>query len=208
MLSRAALGALARARAGAKAAPWAAAPSVSVRGKAAAAAGDDDVVASTFSAQQKQFRAFLDGAQKIKFPLGAKDDAAIKAYAADLGALKKKVGVAPLGQRLDDMFEAEAAVAAGAGPETSSALSAALAEAEADLGGELQFGDKKGMKAFLAKVAPLAKGLDDKALEKAAAFEEAASMVKNISEGVAEEINRAKSRDGLDSVNVDLKSIA
>ena len=33
-------------------------------------------------------------------------------------------------------------------------------------------------------------------------------MVKNISEGVAEEINRAKSRDGLDSVNVDLKSIA
>ena len=193
---------------------------MSVRGKAAAAAGDDDVVASTFSAQQKQFRAFLDGAQKIKFPLGAKDDAAIKAYAADLGALKKKVGVAPLGQRLDDMFEAEAAVAggsvraflgavaAGAGPETSSALSAALAEAEADLGGELQFGDKKGMKAFLAKVAPLAKGLDDKALEKAAAFEEAASMVKNISEGVAEEIDRAKSRDGLDSVNVDLKSIA
>merc|ERR1719331_882541 len=98
MLSRAALGALARARAGAKAAPWAAAPSVSVRGKAAAAAGDDDVVASTFSAQQKQFRAFLDGAQKIKFPLGAKDDAAIKAYAADLGALKKKVGVAPRGR--------------------------------------------------------------------------------------------------------------
>ena len=192
---------------------------MSVRGKAAAA-GNDDVVASTFSKQQQQFRDFLDGAKKIKFPLGATDEASIKAYAADLGALKKKVGVSSLGQRLDDMFEAEAAVAggsvraflgsvsAGAGPETAGALNAALAEAEAALGGELKFSDKKAMKAFLAKVAPLAKGLDDAALEKDAAYEEAASMVKNISEGVSEEINRAKSRDGLDSVNVDLKSMA
>jgi len=52
----------------------------------------DDFVLSTFKEQQHQYRALMDGIKKLDPPLGG-NEAAVKKYAEEMEALRKKVGL-------------------------------------------------------------------------------------------------------------------
>ena len=99
------------------------------------------------------------------------------------------------------------ATAGGAGAEASGALYAALDKVEATLGAALTTGNKEGMAAFLKEIGALGK-LDEKKVAEAVKLQEAADIIEAVSAGVADDVNKAKVKDNLESVDIDLKTIA
>ena len=99
------------------------------------------------------------------------------------------------------------ATAAGAGAEAAGALYAALDKVEATLGAALTTGNKEGMAAFLKEIDALGK-LDEKKVAEAVKLQEAADIINAVSAGVADDVNKAKAKDNLESVDIDLKTVA
>lgn len=151
--------------------------------------------------------------QSIPVPLSG-DAAAVKKFAADVEALKRKAGV-------PDEAELEAALVSfrlksGGGdlrkaiagltaddPDLDSALTALLDQAEKESGGALTDANTKGWSLLASKVQGFAKskGLDDLGKVKGdatvAMYAEALSKLR---EGAADAVSAAARRDGLEGV--------
>jgi len=205
--------------------------------------GGGDVVLDSFKEQQAQIRALMDGLkvgrvgvqgraagagsararrrradpstsppQSIPVPLSG-DPAAVKKFAADVDALKRRVGV-PDDADLEGALAAHAIKAArgdvrkvlsSMGPDLDDAVAADIAAAvdaaERESGGALSDGNGKGWSIFSAKLATLAKarGLDDVAKVKAdAALATHAATIKSLADGAADAMAAAARRDGLE----------
>ena len=151
--------------------------------------------------------------QSIPVPLSG-DPAAVKKFASDVEALKRKAGVpdeAELEAALvsfklkssgGDVRKALAALTAD-DSDLDSALSAALEQAEKESGGALTDANAKGWALLASKVQALAraKGLDDVAKVKAeATVKMYAEALKSLREGAADAVSAAARRDGLEGV--------
>ena len=152
--------------------------------------------------------------QSIPFPLSG-DAAAVSKFAADVDALKKRVG-------MPDDADLEAAVAAqrlktargdvrrvinaasvdGVDDAVLADVTAALEAAEKESGAPLTDGNGKGWSAFAAKLAAVAKarGLDDVAKVRASATAATyADTVASLKAAAADAMQAAARRDGLDA---------
>lgn len=150
--------------------------------KPAAAADDEDLVLSSFRKQQKQYAALMQGLQGIPVPL-AGDDAAVAKYAADVEALRRRVGVPDYEELVAAQLDyalacsggsvrafvtsviADMRLDGGAAAGAAAELAAAVADAEAASGRELDGANDKGWAKLTAALAAIeAKhGLGDKA---------------------------------------------
>lgn len=151
--------------------------------------------------------------QSIPVPLSG-DPAAVKKFAADVEALKRRAGV-------PDEAELEAALVsfrlkssggdlrkalAGLTPDDAdldSALTALLEQAERESGGALTDANAKGWSLLASKVQALAKskGLEDVAKVKAeATVKMYADALASLREGAADAVSAAARRDGLEGV--------
>ena len=181
-------------------------------GGGAAPAGSD-IVLDSFREQQKQIRELMEGMKSIPVPLSG-DPAAVKKFAADVEALKRRAGV-------PDEAELEAALVsfrlkssggdlrkalAGLTPDDAdldSALTALLEQAERESGGALTDANAKGWSLLASKVQALAKskGLEDVAKVKAeATVKMYADALASLREGAADAVSAAARRDGLEGV--------
>jgi hypothetical protein len=151
--------------------------------------------------------------QSIPVPLSG-DPAAVKKFAADVEALKRKAGVpdeaeleaALVSFRLKasggDVRKALAALTAD-DSDLDAALSAALEQAEKESGGALTDANAKGWALLASKVQALAKarGLDDVAKVKSeATVKMYAEALKSLRDGAADAVSAAARRDGLEGV--------
>ena len=157
---------------------------------------------------------FLLFFQSIPVPLSG-DAAAVKKFAADVDALKKRVGIpddadleaALAAQRVKtargDVRRLVAAAAVdGVDEGVLADVSAALEAAERESGAALSDGNGKGWAAFATKLAAIAKarGLDDVAKVKAdAATATYADTVASLRSAAADAMDAAARRDGLDA---------
>ena len=63
------------------------------------------------------------------------------------------------------------------------------------------------MAAFLKEIDALGK-LDEKKVAEAVKLQEAADIINAVSAGVADDVNKAKAKDNLESVDIDLTTVA
>lgn len=194
------------------------------KGKPAAPAGaEDDIVIVAFKEQQRHFRELVEGSKSIPLPLSG-DDAAIKKYAEQMQALKKKIGIPDVDEKLDATLDYKLRAAgfnvrsylrsAVEGMELGSDMAgvitqvyAAVDAIEAKTGAPLDQSNKKGWDMLRAQVAEIAKkaGLDNaEAVKNEAVLEMYKGQIAELKSKVEDDMEMVKRREGLDWVNIDL----
>lgn len=186
----------------------------------------EDLVITAFQKQQKQYQDLMKGLQSIEVPLDG-DSAAIKKYASEVEALKKKVGVPDY----QDVLNAEMKYAmACAGQDVkkfvSSVLSeldvsktayegigqdimGAIQEAETASGKELNASNDKGWKILMTKIAEIEKAYkleDASKVKQEAVLDMYSKHVGGLKEAVDSEINRVKDAESI-SANIPLSGL-
>eukprot|EP00245_Coleochaete_scutata_P015469 TRINITY_DN6892_c0_g1_i1.p1 TRINITY_DN6892_c0_g1~~TRINITY_DN6892_c0_g1_i1.p1 ORF type:complete len:231 (+),score=65.50 TRINITY_DN6892_c0_g1_i1:153-845(+) len=192
-------------------------------------AEEEDIVKATFINQQRRFRALLEEAGKVKFPLDPTDDKAVKDYAASMKAIRQKIGIPSFTEKitnwLDEVeqetpdvrsFMEEArkireklGLEDPQGMETS--LMGALDKVEKKLGKPLTKDNLKGLEDLRVEFETINTqlGLDSSAIEEVdeeAELALAKAEVEFLRKEALEKIESAK-RDGLEDVDIDLKSV-
>lgn len=195
------------------------------KGKTGAAAADDDVVLQAFKEQQRWFRELVEATKTVPVPLTG-DDAAIKKYADQMQALKAKIGLPEIDERINAELEYKLRVSrqnarrfvssalegVELGPEMSGVIDQvqqAITEIEAKVGPITQ-ANKEGWRQLSARVTDIAKkaGLDNQeAVKQEAIYEGYKQQIADLKAGVVEEMESVKRKDGLEFVNVDLASL-
>ncbi|CAI5464952.1 unnamed protein product [Closterium sp. Yama58-4] len=200
------------------------------RGFATAAPAEEDVVKAAFIKQQASFRSYLEGLKKVPIPLDAADDKATKAYAAAMKNIRESLGIPSFTEKLSNLLESaeedsrdvrsfleesriirrQLGVEDKLGAEKL--MFAALDSVEKKLGKALVGDDAKGMALFQEEVNAINKklGLKDSDLEPLEQQLET-SMAKTdiaaFAKEATEKIGTYKKRDGLEDIQVDLKTL-
>lgn len=188
-------------------------------------AGNEDIVLSTFRQQQKAYRDLLEGMKNIPVPLNG-DESAIRKYADDVEALKKKVGMpevndlvgATLNYKLKVaqgnvrkfLASATEGVQLGQYSDVVDKILAAVDEIEKKTGAPLDEANKEGWKALTTKVESIQKahGLDNiQKVKQESVLEMYKSQLGKIKEDAQEVMEAAKRREGLEFVDVDVASL-
>jgi hypothetical protein len=189
---------------------------------------DEDVVLSSFRKQQKQYAALMQGLQGIPVPL-AGDDAAVAKYAADVEALRRRVGVPDYEELVAAQLDYALACAGGsvrafvtsviadmhldggAAAGAAAELAAAVADAEASSGRELDGANDKGWAKLTAALSAIeAKhGLGDKArVREEAVLGMYRKHVAGLREAVAGELAKAAAAEpSLAGMGADLAAL-
>jgi hypothetical protein len=170
-----------------------------------------DLVLAAFRTKQKQYQALLQGLQNIAVPLEG-DDAAIKKYAQEVEALKKKVGMADYEDVLSANINYSFACAGYdvrkfvgtifndlklSSPDSEAVaqeLAAAVEEAEKTSGSKLNAGNNKGWSILSQKINEIEQkhGLGDKAkVRDEAVFNMYQQHVASLREAVEAEVEQA-----------------
>merc|ERR1712216_81969 len=193
------------------------------------AKGESDVVVEVFKQQQTRFRALMEEHSKLKLPLDL-DAAGVKAYAASLDGIKKKLGIPTTQSRIEEAVDnlVQGAYAKGEGSmrtlltdvsalrakmsagdaHCDGMLMAAVDKVEADIKGPLLLSDKKGMTAFKKEVAAIKAKVDlgGDTLAEDFKLEEAKHMIATLKAKAVEDMEAAKRREGLAFVQAELKA--
>lgn len=169
------------------------------------------MVLTAFRTKQKQYQALLQGLQNISLPLEG-DDAAIKKYAQEVEALKKKVGIADYEDILNANINYSFACAGYdvrkfvgtifnelklSSPETEAVaqqLAAAVEEAEKTSGSKLSAENSKGWSILTQKIKEIEDkhGLGDKAkVREESVFHMYQQHVASLREAVEAEVEQA-----------------
>ncbi|KAI7840261.1 hypothetical protein COHA_006043 [Chlorella ohadii] len=189
------------------------------RGFAAPAqpAAEEDEVLAAFRESQQQYQQLMQGLQSINLPLTG-DDAAIKKYAAEVEALKKKIGMPDVEEVISAELDYKLACTGynvrlfvvdvlstmmdGGSMEAAKAeLLTALDEAERQSGGELSGSNDKGWEILTRKLGEIEKkyGLADKSkVRDEAIFEMYKSHIHQLRDTVVADINKARDEDVAD----------
>jgi len=192
---------------------------------APAPAGDDDLVLEAFQEQQKSYRDLLNGMKKITVPLSL-DPGAVKKYAAEMEALKRKVGLPEMdelmgatlnhqmklsgGNMRKFLHEATEGVDLGQQEDILLKVNAALDKIE-ESSGPVTIDNPKALAAFQSEVANIAKQnkLDNvQAVKPQAIIDMYTEQLKDLRQAAEDDIEVAKRRDGLEDLTVDISSIA
>lgn len=178
---------------------------------------EEDSVLASFRQSQQQYMQLMKGLESIKLPLTG-DDAAIKKYAADVEALKKKIGMPDvedvISAELDykfactgfdvKAFVVEALDSMRLDGNLSAAradLLAAVEEAEKAGGGALDSGNEKGWQVLTAKVGEIERkyGLQDKAkVRDEAIFEMYKQHIATLRTQVLDDTDKGRTEDVMD----------
>jgi len=174
---------------------------------------ENDLVFDTFKEQQQQYQALLDGSKNIKAPLNG-DDAAIRKYAQEMEALRKKVGLPDHSEALEANLEYQlhashgdlrGFLATAAESRDLGEFSDVLAEVEKAVDSADMTSDK-GLEALGKKIGDIQTKhkLDtyDKIKDKAI-FDMYKTQLESLRSKVVEDMDTVKRRDNLDFVQVD-----
>lgn len=188
-----------------------------------ASEGDSDMVLDTFKEQQHQYRALLDGSKDLQAPLNG-DEAAIRKYATEMEALRKKVGLPEHVETLEAVLEYKLQQAhgdvrsflaatlegqdfgdfEGAAAEVNAAVEAASKD------GGLRTDSEQGWDVLEQKLGEIQKkhGLEsyDKIKDKAI-LEMYTQQLSDLKAKVVEDMDNVKRRDHLDWVDVDTSTL-
>jgi len=190
---------------------------VQTRGKATeAASGEDDFVLGVLKSEIKKFDVFKEECKKIYYPLGELDnDAKVKKFATEWAAAKKKAGVKPSTDRMQNLISFYKDLAGDnvreffnlatpqMNPVNASAATAALDAVEAELGKPLLYSNKAGFEKFQKKIQVVAEDYMKTVKEKNGGktveeilkdydFYEAKAHLKNVQDQAMEGLERVK----------------
>jgi hypothetical protein len=181
-------------------------------------------VLEAFQEQQKSYRELLEGMKKIPVPLSL-EAGAVKKYASDMEALKRKVGLPEMEELLGATMNHQAKVSGGSvrkflqeategvdlgdRSEILYKVQAALDKIE-ETSGPVTTENAKALSAFQKEVASIAKEnkLDNlKAIKPQAILDMYTAQLRSLRQAAEDEIEVAKRRDGLEDLHVDVASI-
>lgn len=165
--------------------------------------------------------------QNISVPLTG-DEAAIKKYAQEVEALKQKVGMPDyedvINAQLDYAFACsgydvkkfissvlkDLSISGGAYDAIAKEVQAAVDQAEASSGRELDASNQKGWQILTTKIAEIEKahGLTDKVkVRQEAVFDMYKKHINSLKEAVVGDLDKARAASGLESMEPDLASL-
>lgn len=182
---------------------------------------EDDIVLRAFKEQQRHYREFVEGMKKIHVPLNG-DESAIKKYASEVEALKRKIGMPGTEELLSATMDHQMNVAefnvrkfitsavdgmdlgdyAGVVQE----LTKVVDDIERETGAPLDADNEKGWDSLRKKVEAIQKqhGLDDYSkIKDQATLDMYKLQLSRIRQKAIDDMDVVKRRDGLDFVNVD-----
>jgi hypothetical protein len=190
----------------------------------AAVQEEDDPVKKVFLDETKKVKTVLEELKKVKLPLNPDDTAAVEAFTQQLRDIKHKAGIPTFIEKVDDLLAAafedaetvrqylletkkiRTIVGIDQDEKVDAVLLGALDKIEKQLGRTLKTSDQQGLEQYDAELdeefAKLGLDMDDEDLENQVDFEETKETVRAMREAAYEAVNQAKSRDGLEDVQV------
>eukprot|EP00887_Chlorella_sp_A99_P006295 scaffold3.g6295.t1 len=193
--------------------------------EAAKPAQDDDIVLSSFRKQQQQYQQLMQGLQSITLPLTG-DEAAVKKYAGEVEALKKRIGMPDVEEVIDAELEYKFASAGydirkfvlsaleglelGPAAGVLNELLGAVDEAERASGAPLDAANDKGWAVLTQRIEALeAKyGLGNKAaVRDEAIFDLYKKHIAVLKAQVEADMDKARQADGLDFIQPDVAAL-
>ncbi|GBG66891.1 hypothetical protein CBR_g72646 [Chara braunii] len=195
----------------------------------AVAAAEDDVIKTAFSKQQQNFRATLKELEKVQLPMDPEDPSQVEKYASIMKSVRQKLGVPSMpekiGSLIDEAYEAAPDVRSfleeskrirqELGIEdylgVSSLTMEALDRLEQKSGKRISLSDTKEMAAFRQEIQAINQklGLTDslEQLEQEVEMDMAKEEMTEMKNAALEKMESVKKKDGLDFINVDLKTL-
>ncbi|KAK9800767.1 hypothetical protein WJX73_009607 [Symbiochloris irregularis] len=186
---------------------------------------EDDVVLSVFKEQQRHYREFLKGMKNIAIPLNG-DENAIKKYATEVEALKKKIGMPGVEETLSATLDYKMSVArynvrkfisaATEGVELGeyagvvAEVSKAVDEIEKETGAPLDASNDQGWDNLRKRLEGIQKqhGLDDYAkIKDEATLDMYKQQLAKIRQSAIDSMDAVKRKEGLDYINIDPANI-
>ncbi|GBG85191.1 hypothetical protein CBR_g39756 [Chara braunii] len=193
------------------------------------AAAEDDVIKAAFSKQQQNFRATLKELEKVKGPMDPEDPAQVEKYASIMKSVRQKLGVPSMSEKLgsliDEAYESSPDVRSfleeskrirqELGIEdylgVSSLTMEALDQIEQKSGKRISLSDTKEMAAFRQEIQAINQklGLTDslEQLEQEVELDMAKEEMNEMKNAASEKMESVKKKDGLEFINVDLKTL-
>lgn len=180
---------------------------------------------SSFRQQQQQYQQLMSGLQGIALPLGG-DDAAVKKYAAEVEALKSKIGMPDVEEVIDAELEYKFATSdydvrkfvssAVEGMDLGSLegvvadLQSAVDEAEKASGSVLDADNDEGWQLLTARIEEIERkfGLADKAqVREEAIFDLYKKHLQELKATVEGDMDKARKADGLEFIQPDISAL-
>eukprot|EP00243_Klebsormidium_subtile_P008905 TRINITY_DN432_c0_g1_i1.p1 TRINITY_DN432_c0_g1~~TRINITY_DN432_c0_g1_i1.p1 ORF type:complete len:237 (-),score=80.53 TRINITY_DN432_c0_g1_i1:141-851(-) len=185
----------------------------------------DDPVKQIFLDETKKVKVVLDELKKIKIPLNPDDEPAMEAFTQQLREIKHKAGIPTFVEKVDDLLssafeDAETVreylletkkirtlVGIEQDEDIDEILLGTLDEVEKQLGRTLKTSDEQGLGVYDSALDKEFQehGLDmndDEHLEDIVDYEETVDTVEAMREAAYEAVKQAKSREGLEDVEV------
>lgn len=178
---------------------------------------EPDVVMEAFKEQQQHYRALMEGSKHLQPPLNG-DEAAIKKYATEIEALRKKIGMPEHHELLQarmayDLkvahYDVQSFVASSTEGKDFGKLQPVVDELVAMSAG-VELSDAEAVKAFQGKVEALEKKHKLEPYEKIkekSILEMYKSNLKQLRLDIQEEMDTVRRRDHLENVEVDAASL-